>query len=157
MISISTYRHSLSNNSIVLTVMLKSKDIDIIIGKNLKRLRKQNKLTQAKLGDLINIDGNVIAQLEGAIIGMGKDIMTRLCNALNIEPYEFYIKDDTPLPVTNLQHKALQMAKEAEKAKLQQIAEENIEYTSHRIKTLKKSEGKSDKPRRNIKTKANSQ
>ncbi|OGW20080.1 MAG: hypothetical protein A2X55_03155 [Nitrospirae bacterium GWB2_47_37] len=118
------------------------KHIDKLIGKNLKRLRTQRKLTQTKLGDLIEVDGNVISQLEGAIIGMGKDIMARLCNALKVEPADFYISEKTPLPSSDLERKALYIAREAEKMGVRYIAEEAVEYTTHRLQVVKKQEGK---------------
>lgn len=76
---------------------MNAKDIDILVGKNVRRLRKRTGLTQDQLGEKIGVDGNVIAQIEGAIRGMGKSIMARLCSAMKVHPWEFYIDQDTPI------------------------------------------------------------
>lgn len=91
------------------------KDIDRLIGKNLKRLRISKGFTQDELGELAGVDGNVIARIEGSILGLGKKNMLKICRALNINMYEFYINHDTPLPASDLEKKALYTAREAEK------------------------------------------
>lgn len=148
MLSISPYRQN--TNKIRYLAVYDAKQIDKVIGRNLKRLRLANGLTQAKLGDWINVDGNVIAQLEGGIIGMGKDIMARLCNALKVEPADFYISEQTIVPATELEKKALFMARAAESAKLDYIAEEIVEYGKQRIERVKKEQKKAgaDKSRK---------
>lgn len=127
------------NTSSFISFSVKSiKDIDKLIGKNLKRLRVQHKFTQDKLGELIGVDGNVIARVEGSILGMGKKMMIKLCDVFKVNPYEFYIEHDTPLPATDLEKKALYMAREAEQLHVEYIAEESLEYTLHRLEVVKK-------------------
>lgn len=71
------------------------KDIDTIIGFNLRRLRLSKKLSQEKLGQLINNPPTKISALENGKEGLGKELMTKICNVLNIRPAEFYIEPDT--------------------------------------------------------------
>jgi transcriptional regulator with XRE-family HTH domain len=118
------------------------KDLNKLIGSNLKRIRLKKGLTQEKLGEMINVDGNVIARIEGGIIGLGKRNMIKLCNALGIEPAEFFIDNTTPLPSSELEQKALYMAREAEKLGVEYIVEEAVEYTMHRLTVVKKQKGK---------------
>jgi transcriptional regulator with XRE-family HTH domain len=72
-------------------------DIDKIIGQNLRRLRKQKGLSQEQLGVLINNPPTKISALENAKEGMGKDIMSKICTALKIRPFQFYIEPTTPI------------------------------------------------------------
>lgn len=135
---LSTFVYRQNAKEILCLDMLDSKNIDKIIGNNLKRLRAKSGFTQDKLGEMIGVDGVVIAQIEGSIRGMGKSIMSRICKALDIQPYEFYIDEKTPLPASELEKKALYMAREAEHSHLDYIAEEIIEYGKQRIERVKK-------------------
>lgn len=94
---------------------MNAKDIDILIGKNLKRLRQKAGLTQDQLGEKIGVDGNVIAQIEGAVRGMGKSMMTRLCNTLKIETWEFHWTEKTPIIKDEREQLDLFIRREAEK------------------------------------------
>lgn len=118
--------------------MYNAKQINALIGRNLKRLRVRAGLTQEKLGEMIGVNGVVIAQIESGIRGMGKDLMARLCNVLKVEPVEFFIDDTTPIPASELEKKALFTVREAEKLGIRYIAEESTEYLSHRLSIVKK-------------------
>lgn len=63
-------------------------------------------------------------------------------STLNIEPVEFYIDEQTILPATELEKKALFMARAAESARLDYIAEEIVEYGNQRIERKKKEQKK---------------
>lgn len=80
----------------------------------------------------------IYSEIENAVRGMGKEIMSRLCNIFKVEPAEFYIDRETPIPATELEKKALYTIREAEKLGVSYIAEESIEYTKHRLETIKK-------------------
>ena len=103
------------------------KDIDKLIGKNLKRLRLEKKLTQEKLGELIGVDGNVIARIEGNILGLGKKSMSKICNVLNVKPYEFFIEEDTPVIENEYEKEVLKISREA-KALGNMVAESISKY-----------------------------
>lgn len=128
----------LKNVNIAILFSMEPADIDLIIGRNLRRLRVSRKLSQERLGEMVSCIHTKISALENGKEGMGKDIMTRICKALNVHPYEFYIEPDTPLPATALEKKALFTVREAEKMGVGYVAEEACEYTAHRIQTIKK-------------------
>ena len=117
-------------------------DIDALIGKNLRRIRQLKNLSQDDLTQLTNISKALISDAENNKRGIGKDVMMRICKALNVQPYEFYIDDSTPLPATELEKKALYMARSAENSKLDYIAEEIVEYGNQRIERVKKDQKK---------------
>jgi len=136
----SVYRHRCENT---LTFYMKKGEVDFIIGRNLKRLRNKENLTQEQLAEMLKIESiSLISDWERGVKGIGKDVLERLCNIFDVRPYEFYIENDTPLPSSDLERKALYMAREAEKLGVQYIAEEAVEYTTHRLQVVKKQEGK---------------
>lgn len=71
--------------------------IDEIKGLNLRRLRKRANLTQQQVGEFINdSEGNVSAMEHGKRTLTDRKIEI-LCEKLNCEHFEFYIKDETPV------------------------------------------------------------
>lgn len=141
--------NSLNLQSYPLKVTFAYMSIDALIGQNLKRLRLLKGLSQDALAEMVQIPKSLISAAENDKRGIGKDIMTRICKALNVQPYEFYLDENTPLPATELEKKALFMARAAGSAKLDYIAEEIVEYGNQRIERLKKEQKKagSDKSR----------
>lgn len=113
-------------------------DIDILIGKNLKRLRQERGLSQEKLAELIGTPATRLSAYEHGREGMGKNIMARICAVLNVRPYEFFLENNSLAPATELEKKALYMARVAEKMGVSYIAEEMVAYTTHRIDEIKK-------------------
>lgn len=133
---------------------VRKKDIDCLMGRNLKRMRLERLLTQERLAELLGISQGLIPKLEGGTKGIGKNLLTRLCSILKVRPYEFYIEKDTPLVNTDLEKKALYMVREAEKMQVAYIAEEAIAYTAHRVDTVKKQAEQGTEPRRAPRAKA---
>lgn len=133
MLGTSVYRQNAKTS--IYWIMLNAKDLDKLIGKNLKRIRLKAELTQDKLGEMIGVDGVVIAQIEGAIRGMGKVVMSRLCKALNVYPYEFYIDNDTPVAYDEIEKETLFTLREAKKLG---VAEEIPKYGKYLIQEIKK-------------------
>lgn len=131
MLAISLHRDFAQEN---VPFYMHSKDINIIIGRNLKRLRINAGLTQDGLGDLLGIDGVSIAHIEGAIRGMGKDLMSRLCDVLNVRPYEFYLEEEEPIPVKRSEKELLYKIREAESL---QLGEDIVSYIDYRLRRKK--------------------
>ena len=118
--------------------MITPLDIDKIIGINLKRIRIERGMGQEEFAQKISISKQRLSAYENAKEGLGKDVMSRICTVYNIDPYEFYIEDDTPLPATELERKALYTIREAEKMGAGYIAEEACNFTKHRLDIIKK-------------------
>ncbi len=95
---------------------MKKGEIDKIIGQNLRRLRLSFKMTQEALAELLEIENcSLISDWERGVKGIVKDVLTRLCNIFNVRPYEFYIEDNTPISMSELERKALFIVREAQK------------------------------------------
>jgi transcriptional regulator with XRE-family HTH domain len=63
-------------------------DIDKRVRKNLVRLRKQFRLSQRELANLSGV--SYIGQIESGHGGIGKQVVCKLAETLNIDPSEFY-------------------------------------------------------------------
>ena len=123
-----------SINSLI-SNMLHIADLDKLIAGNLRRIRNERGLTQEKLGELIEVEGTYISQVENALTGLGKDVMARLCNALNIKPEEFYYYDKSPVIIDKAEQAMIYMFREA---KPLGVAENIANYGKFIIKETKK-------------------
>ncbi len=68
-------------------------NIKVLFGRKLKELRKKNKMTQAKLAELVNVDDKHISCIESGKNFPSADLISRMCDAFEIEPkdlFEFY-------------------------------------------------------------------
>jgi transcriptional regulator with XRE-family HTH domain len=137
--SINSHLKGFSGQGIfVIVSIMQEGDIDNLIGKNLRRLRETRGLSQSGLGDAVGMDKTKISAYENAHAVMGKDVMTRFCNALSVQPWEFYVDEETPIVTSGLEQRAIYMVREAEKEHLDYVAEETVEYAIGRIKQSKK-------------------
>lgn len=92
---------------------MKASEIDRLIGKNLRRLRAARGLSQKALADSIDTPAPRISAYENGIEGMGKDIMTRICNVLHVQPYEFYLAPGVPMAADEEELELLEKMREA--------------------------------------------
>ena len=76
--------------------------------------------------------------MENGKRGIGEKIIVRLCNVFKVEPYEFYVNNKSPIPLTPLQYRVLDVIKEAEEMKSDHVVKEACEFAHYRIKLLKK-------------------
>ena len=94
--------------------------------------------TQEELANRIKAKTSHISEMENGKRGIGEKIIVRLCNVFKVEPYEFYVNNKSPIPLTPLQYKALDVIKEAEELKSDYVVREVCEFAQYRIKLLKK-------------------
>lgn len=73
-----------------MTTQLK-KDLDRLMGINLKRIREQRGWSQEKLAELIDTDRRYISAVENGR-GIGKSLMDRLCRALEVTEHAFTLQ-----------------------------------------------------------------
>lgn len=126
-------------------LIMKTGELNTITGRNIRRLRKGHGFTQEKLANLIKAKTSHISEMENGKRGIGEKIIVRLCNVFKVEPYEFYVNDYSPMPLTPLEFKALRMIKEAEKMKAKHIINEICEFANYRINSMKKEMGTKNK------------
>ena len=59
-------------------------------GLNVVYYRKQRKLTQLQLAELVNIDRSHISAIELGNVGVSMDVIFKLCEVLGITPKELF-------------------------------------------------------------------
>ena len=65
------------------------------MGKNLKRLRKKEGLSQAKLAELIHRSQNYITFVENGKCGISSKTLANLRNAFGVGPAQFYTTESS--------------------------------------------------------------
>lgn len=75
------------------------RELNIIMGANLKRLRAEQGWTQEYLAELVETDKRYISSMENGR-GIGRDMLNRLCRALGVTQQEFKrpISGGHPIP-----------------------------------------------------------
>ena len=62
----------------------------IILGKNIARARKNKKLSQNRLADLLNISREHLAKIETAKRGISLTLIFRICEVLEINEIDLF-------------------------------------------------------------------
>lgn len=131
-----TIKRELSkNDSAAIIAGMRAEELDVLIGRNLRRLREARQISQKQLADTIQTPAPRISAYESGYEGMGKDIMARVCNALGVQPWEFYITDQTPCIVDENEKRILYTIREAEALG---VADDIERYGIFRIAEAKK-------------------
>ena len=73
------------------------KELKEIYGKNIKRLREKQKMTQAQLAEKIELAEKYISTLETCDKWGSFDTLLALANALEVEPYELLLPQNKTL------------------------------------------------------------
>ena len=69
-----------------------------LFGINVKKFRKERKLTQAVLAEMANVEPKHVSCIENGLAFPSADLIPRLASALKIEPYELFIVKEKPTP-----------------------------------------------------------
>lgn len=64
------------------------RDYYVKMGLNIAYYRNLRGLTQDQLGDLIGIEQSHISRIERASLGISFDLLFKISNALDVEPYK---------------------------------------------------------------------
>jgi transcriptional regulator with XRE-family HTH domain len=103
---------------------MKNKDLDILMGMNLKRIRRERKLTQEQLSDQLQIDRCQMSRWESGSKGVGKTMLLRLCNELHVKPYSFFLDSRTPYVASAREREILRAFREAAGAGVDDMVEQ---------------------------------
>ena len=74
---------------------------------NLKSIRKQKGLSQEKLSDKADISRQLMNDIEGKRRWLTKATLIKLCNALEIDPYELFLPTATESTKMNETYQAI--------------------------------------------------
>lgn len=114
-------------------------DIDKLMRINLERLLAASGLKQNRLAELVGVHPSVINDILGDRRPIGKDTLMRLCKALGVGPWEFYIDESTPVVTDNKEREALKIFREAGPL---HVAEEIQRYGKFLVKEAKERDSK---------------
>lgn len=117
-------------------ITLCMEDPDVLIAKNLRRLRLRRGLSQAALAVLVGgIDKDKVSGHETGNIPVGKAMLMRYCKALKARPWEFYFEDTTPIISKLSEQDMTYTLREAEKLG---VAEDIMRYGKFLVQDAKK-------------------
>ena len=94
---------------------MKFKELNTLMGVNLRALRLESKLTQEQLAGRLGIAGGLIPRWETGSKGFSKSVILKLCEIFNVKPYVFYMDDRSALITSHHERKIVYKLREAEK------------------------------------------
>ena len=77
--------------------LITGQDLRENLGKAIKFYRKQRQLTQAELAEKANISITFLSKIERGIKFPTSDSLSGLANGLDVEIYQLFRNDDTPI------------------------------------------------------------
>lgn len=90
-------------------------NIDETKRQNLIKIIKRLNLKQRHLANMIDQDPRYLNRIIKGHRNLSDDMIEKICKALNLKYHIFFIEEDTPLPVTDLEKRALYLTREANK------------------------------------------
>jgi len=111
---------------------MRNNELQIRIGKNLKRLREQKKLSQTDLALRMGptVRPTWVSSVENGHRGVGKKMLQRICKALAVDPSELMTPESPPQPLDEDEQGVLSIFREAKK---EGVAEEWLRYGRYKI------------------------
>jgi transcriptional regulator with XRE-family HTH domain len=95
-------------------------EIQAVFAGNMKKYRKQAKITQEKLAELCNTDHRYIGQIETGRRCPSLEFIGRIAAALNIAPYLLFYDE------TGTEHEGLEALHREQKQKIKTMLIENV-------------------------------
>lgn len=96
-------------------------DIQKLFAANLRNARIEAGLSQAALAERCELTSNYISELESGRRFPSHETLQRLCHALSLRPYQFFI--DTEVDFRSLEPPEYQELKEGLKSRLKELLE----------------------------------
>ncbi|MGN1318666.1 MAG: helix-turn-helix domain-containing protein, partial [Lachnospirales bacterium] len=64
--------------------MAENKEVNLVLGENIKNIRKKNSITREYLAELIGVSPRFLADVEGGKVGVSISTLKKICKALNV-------------------------------------------------------------------------
>lgn len=100
--------------------------IDETIRRNLQRIIERENMTPHQFDKCVGNRSRYSAEVLSGRRSLGKRGMQRICRALGIEPWEFFIAQNTPIAATDDERIALQLVRDAVSLKKEQEVLERL-------------------------------
>ncbi len=81
-----------AKNTFIIRNMINNDDIKCIFGTAVKNLRQEKGITQEKLAEFLDIERQTVATIETGKRFVSSELLSKLCNFFNVEPYVFFVK-----------------------------------------------------------------
>ena len=78
-----------------------------LLGKNIKKYRKEKNFTQEKFAEIIGIDPKNVSKIENGNNYPSAETMTAIAKALNMDIYEFFIFENN-IPYENMKSEIIE-------------------------------------------------
>ncbi|MDR1175930.1 MAG: helix-turn-helix domain-containing protein [Treponema sp.] len=72
------------------------RDIRLLLGRNLKRLREMHNISQFSLANMTGLTNAFINDIENCKRGISEKTLAKLSSALNVAPYRFFLPEKIP-------------------------------------------------------------
>ena len=94
---------------------MKSTELNILMGSNLRKLRLASKLTQEQLSERLQVSSGLIPKWEAGSKGIGKNLLLKICRVLKVRPCVFFVDEKCPIIANSREGGLLAKLREAEK------------------------------------------
>lgn len=91
-----------------------------LFGAKIKDFRKERKMTQFDLAELVDVDPKHISCIENGINFPSSDLITKLAKAFNKEPYELFLFENKP-PIEDLKKELLEIIENTTDTNIEKI------------------------------------
>ena len=113
---------------------MKSKDLNKLIGSNLRTLRLHSKMTQEQLAERLGVSSGLVPKWEAGTKGIGKKVLLKLCEVFTVKPFIFYMDESAPVIINTREQKILYRVREAEKLGVSDQIEEYCDFVVGRAR-----------------------
>lgn len=113
---------------------MKNKELNKLIGFNLRKLRIATKMTQEQLAERLEVSGGLIPKWETGAKGVGKKVLLKLCAVFDVKPYVFYIDERSPLVTSVREQRILYRVREAEQLGVHDQIEQYCDFVVGRAR-----------------------
>lgn len=103
---------------------MKNKELNMLMGFNLRKLRLDCNLTQEQLAERLGVSSGLIPKWESGTKGMGKKVVLKLCDVFNVKPYVFCMDETTPHILNSREREIVRRLREAEKLGVHDLIEQ---------------------------------
>ena len=90
-------------------------ELNKMMGSNLRKLRRESRMTQEQLAERLQVSGGLIPKWESGAKGIGKKVLVKLCVVFNVQPYVFCRDERIPLITNPREQEMVYAIREAER------------------------------------------
>ncbi len=115
---------------------MKNKEINKLMGSNLRKLRLAADFTQDHLAERIGVSARLLQRWEIGKKGIGKNVLINLCEVFNVKPYMFYIDEKTLFVTRSRERAILNKLRVAERLGVIDFIEQFSDFTIGQVKKV---------------------